>query len=306
MPDSSAKPVASGGVRQDSATGTALGCSTCEWGCCAMTRRRPALPPLPEESTVPVGEEDSPTMRRWSWVQSSPRTNNLPRSLQWEESTLEDLALSGSPLEQGMTAMQPSPRCSSENSEAGEGAGEEEEGGSFASSPPKRPRRKSHSEVAAGPPGVESAQQSAPVSLWHAMAMKLAHLHYNKAQVLVKTLSGRTVALKVPLSATVEEVKHLIWRREKIPSERQGLVYAGKQLEDDRQLKEYNIQRGSTLHGTPRLKGGDSANIDNYWAYYDPWPPTLGGEPWERGLRLCVAGSTTGERGNPESTRGGG
>lgn len=74
-------------------------------------------------------------------------------------------------------------------------------------------------------------------------------------QVYVKTMTDQILTLDVNLSDTVLSVKQQLFGLTGIPVDQLRLVFGGKQLEDDRTLQDYNVQKESTLFLVLRLRG---------------------------------------------------
>lgn len=79
---------------------------------------------------------------------------------------------------------------------------------------------------------------------------------YLGGQIFVKTLTGSTFTFEIKYDQTVQELKNQIYAKIEVPPEQQRMIFAGKQLEDGRTFRDYNIQSESTLHLVKRLSGG--------------------------------------------------
>ena len=72
-------------------------------------------------------------------------------------------------------------------------------------------------------------------------------------QIFVKTMTGKIFTLYVDHNDTFEIIKYFILLKEGIPIDNQRFLFEGRQLEDNRTLADYNIQKESTLFLILRL-----------------------------------------------------
>lgn len=66
-------------------------------------------------------------------------------------------------------------------------------------------------------------------------------------QIFVKLVTQKTITIRCSPDDQLNTIKSRLYDRVGFPPDLQRLIYVGKQLEDDRKLSDYNIQKVTLL-----------------------------------------------------------
>lgn len=81
------------------------------------------------------------------------------------------------------------------------------------------------------------------------------HKQLGGVRLFVKTLAEKCIAIFIKSNATIKQVKEAIEEVEGIEVDQQRLIFAGKQLNDERTLEEYKIGNACLITLVARLCG---------------------------------------------------
>ena len=82
------------------------------------------------------------------------------------------------------------------------------------------------------------------------------HTHTHTMQIKVKTLTGKEIELDIDATDKVARIKERVEEKEGIPPAQQRLIFGGKQMHDDKAVREFGVEGGSVLHLVLSLRGG--------------------------------------------------
>ena len=74
-------------------------------------------------------------------------------------------------------------------------------------------------------------------------------------QFFVKTLSGKTITIEAEYDNSIKIFKQYIEDKIGMSSLEQRLIWMGKELENERTISDYNIEKETTIYLSQRLRG---------------------------------------------------
>jgi hypothetical protein len=132
----------------------------------------------------------------------------------------------------------------------------------------------------------------------------------DKYEIIVQTLTGKLISYRVYAFTTIHQLKTMIEEKEKFPPDQQRIIFAGKQLENDRTMHDYGILHAHTLHLVLSLRGGmydptsarhdfaaladtDSTQISITLLYFDGDETNVSVSPWTEVTNLKALAMST-------------
>jgi len=82
-------------------------------------------------------------------------------------------------------------------------------------------------------------------------------------QIFIATLTGKTVTVDVSASDTIMQVKQKFCDKEPLLPIQVCLLFAGKEMGDDKTLDDYNIQKEATLNVIERMLAPAAAPLQS-------------------------------------------
>ncbi|KDR84408.1 hypothetical protein GALMADRAFT_237260 [Galerina marginata CBS 339.88] len=74
--------------------------------------------------------------------------------------------------------------------------------------------------------------------------------------IKVKTLTGKEIELDIDPEDKITRIKEKVEEQSGVPPPQQRLIFGGRQMNDDKTAKEFNINAGAVLHLVLALRGG--------------------------------------------------
>ncbi|EUC55114.1 ubiquitin-60S ribosomal protein L40-1 [Rhizoctonia solani AG-3 Rhs1AP] len=139
-------------------------------------------------------------------------------------------------------------------------------------------------------PSAQLRAQAQPVATNACESVRCQGRQHSGMQIFVRTLTGKTITCQVNSWLTIAGLKGLVQDKEGIPPSHQIFLFSGRQLEDERTLGDYNIQKESTVHLILKVRGGKPViylippsftsdiqvrlSLTRSWDFSEIYPPT--------------------------------
>jgi len=74
--------------------------------------------------------------------------------------------------------------------------------------------------------------------------------------IKVKTLTGKEIELDIDPDDKITSIKERVEEQSGVPPPQQRLIFSGRQMADDKAIRDFGVNAGSVLHLVLALRGG--------------------------------------------------